>query len=459
MKLNPTHRSLDIDWQSPPEKGHSHDMIAILWKGSKEYDKVQEVMRRDKFKEIIMNDDKWNEDLMETELSGKCSAETFFGLKTLELSEMKKIPTSIEEIEKGKEIKKREIRKKFEKAMDGDDRTGSDIQRGWCCVHRNWCPIFSQCLPEDPLEKDHSWLVSMRRGQADTPCWEQRCEKSMRLQYEEKKVDFNAWELKACSVVSEDMRSIDGSQTNKWRIWPFTCYSIFPNPKNFPSEMNDISQEEMRFQMYEKKKLNEEEKYIKLEENLLKSYDSMRDKLKLSYYGYPFTRRHEEQFLFKYFNSLVEGKDIKGEIRCHLTEEMNHILSSTPHCTDSCTSKCALQSNVVKQINVNVSETKEEKKTSQVVEYSSVEGNEEETNGSGEEGNRKDGSEKEGSDQESYGEEGSGEESCGEEESGEQDSIEEDSSEEGSIVADSNDEGRTEEGSNKETRASHREKR
>ena len=460
MKLNPTHRSLDIDWQSPPEKGHSHDMIAILWKGSEEYDKVQnEVMRRDKFKEIIMNDDKWNEDLMETELSGKCSAETFFGLKTLELSEMKKIPTSIEEIEKGKEIKKREIRKKFEKAMDGDDRTGSDIQRGWCCVHRNWCPIFSQCLPEDPLEKDHSWLVSMRRGQADTPCWEQRCEKSMRLQYEEKKVDFNAWELKACSVVSEDMRSIDGSQTNKWRIWPFTCYSIFPNHKNLPSEMNDISQEEMRFQMYEKKKLNEEEKYIKLEENLLKSYDSMRDKLKLSYYGYPFTRRHEEQFLFKYFNSLVEGKDIKGEIRCHLTEEMNHILSSTPHCTDSCTSKCALQSNVVKQINVNVSETKEEKKTSQVVEYSSVEGNEEETNGSGEEGNRKDGSEKEGSDQESYGEEGSGEESCGEEESGEQDSIEEDSSEEGSIVADSNDEGRTEEGSSKETRASHREKR
>ena len=79
MKLNPTHRSLDIDWQSLPEKGHSHDMIAILWKGSKEYDKVQdEVMRRDKFKEIIMNDDKWNEDLMETELSGKCSAETFF---------------------------------------------------------------------------------------------------------------------------------------------------------------------------------------------------------------------------------------------------------------------------------------------------------------------------------------------------------------------------------------------
>ena len=107
-------------------------MIAILWKGSKEYDKVQdEIMRRDKFKELIMNDDKWNEDLMETDPSGKCSAETFFGLKTLELSEIKKIPTSIEEIEKGKDIKKREIRKKFEKAMDGDDRTGSDIQRGW----------------------------------------------------------------------------------------------------------------------------------------------------------------------------------------------------------------------------------------------------------------------------------------------------------------------------------------
>ena len=435
-------------------------MIAILWKGSKEYDKVQdEIMRRDRFKELIMNDDKWNEDLMETDLSGKCSAETFFGLKTLELSEIKKIPTSIEEIEKGKDIKKREIRKKFEKAMDGDDRTGSDIQRGWCCVHRNWCPIFSQCLPEDPLEKDHAWLVSMRRGQADTPCWKQRCEKLMRLQYEEKKVDFDAWELKACSVVSEDMSSIDGSQTNKWRIWPFTCYSLFPNHRNLPSEMNDISQEEMRFQMYEKKKLNEEENYIKLEENLLKSYESMRGKLKLSYYGYPFTSRHDEQFLFKYFNSLVEGQDIKGEIRCHLTEEMNHILSSTPHCTDNCTSKCALQSNCVKQVNVNINETKEEKKTSRLEEYSSVGRNEEETIGSGEEGNWKEGSVNEGSDQESCGEEGSGEESGGEEENGEQDSIKVDSSEEGSTVADSNEEGRTEEGSSKETKASHREKR
>ena len=136
--------------------------------------------------------------------------------------------------------------------------------------------------------------------------------------------------------------------------------------------MNDISQEEMRFQMYEKKKLNEEENYIKLEENLLKSYESMRGKLKLSYYGYPFTSRHDEQFLFKYFNSLVEGQDIKGEIRCHLTEEMNHILSSTSHCTDNCTSKCALQSNFVKQVNVNINETKEEKKTSRLEEYSSV---------------------------------------------------------------------------------------
>ena len=357
-------RSLDIDWQMPPEKGHSHDMTAILWKGSREYDKLQDEMaRRDCFKELCKNSDKKEMNIMETDPHGKCGTETFSGLKTLDVSELKKVPTNIGDMEKGKNMEKREIRRKFDRAMDVDDRTGSEIQRGWCGEHRNWCPIFSQCLPEDPLVKDHAWLVSMRRGQADTPCWKQKCEKLMRLRYEEQEVDFGSWIHKAIDVVNEDMNSIDGSGSTNWRIWPFTCYSIFPNHKNLPCEMFDISQEELRFQMYEQKKEKGEKKYIKLEEKLIQTYERMRGELKLSYYGQPLTTQHWEQFLFRYFNSLVEGQDMEGQIKCHLSGEMNHFLLSSSHCTEICTFRCVLQNSDDEQVNVKSVEKKEENKS------------------------------------------------------------------------------------------------
>ena len=71
--------------------------------------------------------------------------------------------------------------------------------------------------------------------------------------------------------------------------------------------MVDISQEEMRYMLYEKKKLQKEEEYIVFEKNLRKAHGKMRNILK------PGLRRsvccEYPHIPLEYFNLVVEGKE------------------------------------------------------------------------------------------------------------------------------------------------------
>ena len=72
-----------------------------------------------------------------------------------------------------------------------------------------------------------------------------------------------------------------------------------------PGEMADVSQEEMRYLMYEKKKLQKEDEYILFENNMKKAHEDIRCVVKIGlsqvseYWHFP----------LHYFNSVVEGNE------------------------------------------------------------------------------------------------------------------------------------------------------
>ena len=106
--------------------------------------------------------------------------------------------------------------------------------------------------------------------------YNQNSEEEMRLIFAEQSVDkFRTWQYKATQMLTSDMENIETHQ-----LWPFTAYSPWPEQKSIAQGMEEISQEEMRYLMYEKKKIHREAEYIIFERNLLEEHKGIRDILK-----------------------------------------------------------------------------------------------------------------------------------------------------------------------------------
>ena len=208
-----------------------------------------------------------------------------------ELHELKKGPTTPEEVDKEVKTKEREVRKKFHKAARVDEIAKRPFKRGWCQEHQDWCPIPSKCVPVDPLEKDRCWMIEQRRWEYDVVFYDQKSEEEMRLMYAEESVGvLNTWQDKATELLRRDMARI-----KIYKLWPFTSYSPWPDHKSMPGEMVAISQEEMRYRIYEKKKIQKEEHYIMFENNLKKAHQDIRSVLESGLVKTHFLKRELHQ--------------------------------------------------------------------------------------------------------------------------------------------------------------------
>ena len=230
---------------------------------------------------------------------------------TFQLHEVKKGPTDPEEVYKEAEMRVREVRRKFCKAEREDEIADRPFKRGWCEEHQEWCPILSKCVPEDPLEKDRYWLMNYRKWEKNVVFYKQKSEKEMRINYAEESVGvLGSWQYKATWMLTTDMKRIE-----TFNLWPFTSYSPWPDHKSIPGEMVDISQEEMRYLMYEKKTHKKEEEYIIFEKNLREAHEKVRSELKIR-----LSRSIEswKNIPLEYFNSIAEGKEEEIKIRCRI---------------------------------------------------------------------------------------------------------------------------------------------
>ena len=296
LSFNFYSRSLDIKWVN------DDDISKILWKGLREYDNHEYTREKEEGrKEGLKKLGKIQMNFMDTESD-----------VTFELHELEKGPTSCEEIDKEVETRIREVRKKFRKAARVDENAKRPFKRGWCQEHQDWCPINSQCIPEDPLEKDRYWMIEKRRWEDKVEFYNQKTEEEMRLRYAEESVNvLTTWQYKATQMLTEDMNRI-----KNYKLWPFTSYSPWPDHRSMPGEMVDVSQEEMRYLMYEKKKLQKEEQYILFEQNLKEAHEDFRSVVK------PGLRQSPSSWYkhipLHYFNSVVEGNEEDLKIKCHI---------------------------------------------------------------------------------------------------------------------------------------------
>ena len=172
-------------------------------------------------------------------------------------------------------------------------------------------------MPEDPLEKDRRWLIDMRKMQESSSFYNQHSEEKLRLLHAEDSVNQSStWQYKATHMLKRDMEIIEGKN-----IWPFTAYSPWPHLQSMPGEMVDISQEEMRYLMYEKKKLKKEDEYVTFEKNLREAHSEVRHVLKpgLSQ-SVCSPYRH---IPLEYFNAVVEGKEKEMEVKCRIAFRFN----------------------------------------------------------------------------------------------------------------------------------------
>ena len=102
--------------------------------------------------------------------------------------------------------------------------------------------------------------------------------------------------------------------------------------------MVDISQEEMRYLLYEKKKLHMEEEYITFEKNLKKAYSDMRNVLEPGL-GKSVCSSYQHVPL-EYFNSIVEEKEESvnlGALGCKIYKEAaekHFSLTNCKHCQE-----------------------------------------------------------------------------------------------------------------------------
>ena len=330
--LNLCSRSVDIQW------ANEDDILKILYSGLREYDNHEYTQ---------LGEDRRKEGLKEL---GKIKM-NFMDIDsdvTFQLHELEKGPTSPEEIDKEVETKQREVRKKFRKAAREDEIAKRPFKRGWCTEHQDWCPIQSQCVPEDPLEEDRYWMIEKRRWEDKVEFYNQKSEEKMRLRYAEESVDvLTTWQYKATQMLTEDMNRI-----KNYKLWPFTSYSPWPDHRSMPGEMVDVSQEEMRYLMYEKKKLKKEEQYIMFEKNLKKEHENIRSMVKpglsqspCSYYWH---------IPLHYFNSVVEGKeeDMKTKfpmLKCNFPWKEGYLehftLTNCPSCGEKMKQEAIKSSN------------------------------------------------------------------------------------------------------------------
>ena len=296
MFLNFCSRSLGIQWVN------EDDIMEILWKGLREYDNHNFKLEREmELKAGFIKLRKLELNFMDTE------SDVMF-----ELHELKKGPTTPEEVDKEVKVKEREVRKKFRMAARVDEIAKRPFKRSWCEEHNDWCQIFSKCVPEDPLEKDRYWMIEKRRWEDKIEFYNQKSEEEMRLRYAVESVNvLTTWQYKATQMLTRDMKRIE---TNK--LWPFTSYSPWPDHRSMPGEMADVSQEEMRYLMYEKKKLQKEDEYILFENNMKKAHEDIRCVVKIGlsqvseYWHFP----------LHYFNSVVEGNEENMKIKYHMLE-------------------------------------------------------------------------------------------------------------------------------------------
>ena len=317
--LNLFSRSLNIQWAK------ENDVMAILWKGTTEYDKheynlwcIEEGKERQKKRaKVDMN-------FMDTE------TDVLF-----ELGKVKKGPTSPEDIDEAATTKVRKVQRKFRVAELKDENADRPFKRGWCEEHEDWCPIFSKCVPEDPLETSRGWLLNMRKGQESSMFYNQNSEEEMRLIFAEQSVDkFRTWQYKATQMLTSDMENIETHQ-----LWPFTAYSPWPEQKSIAQGMEEISQEEMRYLMYEKKKIHREAEYIIFERNLLEKHKAIRNILKPGL-SRSITAAYPHVPL-EYFNLIVEGKEESlncPALKCNMPVKggaLEHfILTNCPSCRE-----------------------------------------------------------------------------------------------------------------------------
>ena len=326
----------------------------MFWKGRKEYDKYEhQVCVRENGKEWAKKLNKKAMSFMDTEED-----------VTFERHDVKIGPSSPEEIINEAETKVREVCRKFNKAIDKDDNANRSFKRGWCEEHRDWCPISSECVPEDPLEKDRYWILDYRKFEEDVVFYKQKCEEEVRLIYAKESVrEATTWQYKATQMLTRDMERIE--KYNKYQLWPFTAYSPWSDHKSIPGETVDVSQEEMRYMLYEKKKLQKEEEYILFEKNLRRNHYVNRDILKPGLRrsgccGYP-------HIPLEYFNLIVDGKEESlnfPALKCNMPLEggaLEHFtLTNCPSCQEK------IEQNAIKCADDDM-ETKEGENKAQIM--------------------------------------------------------------------------------------------